>query len=145
MNVNKSKYNRIDYCGREVSCQTLGILGTGRIGTHLAEYGKALFGGVLCWDNNEERLQRQPIDSQAKSMYDLLERSDTLCISVNYIPENFELIGHTEISHLKRSSCIVNISRGEIVNEVAIANAIRSGKGWRICDRCIAVRKQKGV
>lgn len=108
--------------------QTLGILGMGEIGTEVALHGKAFGMNVIYY-------QRHRIDPQAENglgaiyvgLEELLRRSDVLTVCVPQTPQTEKMIGAKELSLLKRSSYLINVSKGAVVDEKALAEVLQAG------------------
>jgi D-3-phosphoglycerate dehydrogenase len=108
--------------GRQLRGSTLGIIGYGAIGTRLAELGLALGMHVLVSDPH---VQAPPALRQT-DLATLLAASDfVVCLAVaTAATEN--LIGHQELGRMKRTAYLVNVSRGNLVDEQALEEALRN-------------------
>ncbi|XP_070694544.1 probable 2-ketogluconate reductase [Pempheris klunzingeri] len=115
--------------GAEVTGSTLGIVGMGEIGHKIAQRSKG-FDMKILYHN---RTRRSVDDEQAvgarycESLDDLLRRSDFVMIAVRLTPDTIDLISRRELSLMKPTATLVNISRGEVVNQDALVEALRSG------------------
>jgi D-3-phosphoglycerate dehydrogenase / 2-oxoglutarate reductase len=111
--------------GRQLAGSRLGIIGYGSIGRYLAEIAKVLGMEVLIADPfatvSEQGLQHVPLD-------DLLVRSDyVVCLAVaNEQTEN--LIGQAALARMQRHASFINLSRGNLVDEAALAAALRESR-----------------
>lgn len=115
---------RDKFRGRQLSGKTLGILGYGRLGTILAEYGKAFRMRVLAHD----RAAVQPAAGVTLVNLDtLLCESDVLSIHIHLEEANRGLIGTPEFAKMKPGAVLVNTSRGAIVDEAAMLAALEAG------------------
>ena len=114
--------------GQDVHGSTLGILGMGRIGQAIAQRARGFGMGVIY--HNRSRLAQ---DVEARyaarlvSKDELLARSDHLVLVLPYSPENHHAIGAAELARMKPTATLVNISRGGIVDDVALARALSQG------------------
>ena len=113
----------------ELAGKTLGILGYGRIGQALARRARA-------FDMEVRAIRREPRGTDAgglaflggpESLDDLLRASDYLAITLALTPETRGLLGARELSLMKRSAMLVNVARGEVVNEDALYEALNNG------------------
>jgi D-3-phosphoglycerate dehydrogenase len=115
------------YVGRQMNSLTIGIIGYGRLGKLMAKYCDALGMEVLLHDpyvfsfgGNIER-NKQPVE-----LDELLERSDVISLHVHVTDETREMINKNTISKMVKRPYLINTSRGEIVNEDDIIDALRS-------------------
>ena len=112
------------FTGRQLSDETLGVLGIGRLGRMTVEYGKAFRMRVLGCD-------REPFhvpDVESVDFDTLLAESDALSLHVHMLPENYHLFDEEAFAKMKRGAILVNTSRGDLVDETALIAALESGK-----------------
>lgn len=111
--------------GHQLAGKTLGILGYGRLGRIMAEYGKAFRMRVLACDV-------QPVEPAPNvtmvGFEQLLTQSDVLSIHVHLTEENRGLIGAAALERIKPGAVLVNTSRGAIVDEQALLAALETGR-----------------
>lgn len=117
----KEIYGAYDYVGAEISNKTLGILGMGRIGTQMAKRAKA-FGMNILYHN---RHKTSSTVAKYCTMTDLLRKSDVLSIHVPYTKQTHELIDISKFKKMKKTSFIINTSRGKILRESDLILALR--------------------
>lgn len=115
------------FLGAEVHGTTLGVLGLGRIGRAIAR--RAAGFGMRVIYHNRRRLARE-IEGGARyvSFADLLTQSDHLVIVLPYSPAVHHLIGAAELGCMKSGAVLVNIARGGVVDDVALAKALAGGQ-----------------
>ncbi len=119
-------WNRDLFRGRELHGRRLGVVGYGRIGSHVCQYGLAFGMDVLAYD---PYLDRWPEDAaHAPSLASMLRRSDVLSLHVPLNDETRGMIGADEIGLLPTGAIVVNTSRGGIVDEAALLAALESGR-----------------
>ncbi len=113
----------------ELSGKTLGIVGLGRIGRDLARRARA-FEMRVVYHNIVPRpaAEEQELGVQFMSLGDLLTVTDILTLNVPLTPQTRNLIGAQELGLLKPSSIVINAARGGIVDELALVDALASGK-----------------
>jgi glyoxylate/hydroxypyruvate/2-ketogluconate reductase len=115
------------FAGTEVHGSTLGILGMGRIGQGIARRGAHGFGMNVIY-NNRSRLAPE-IEAQCKARYvskeELLRTADHVVLVMPYSAESHHAIGAAELALMKPTANLVNIARGGIVDDVALAQALR--------------------
>lgn len=114
--------------GQDVHGTTLGIIGMGRIGQAIARRGVLGFGMKLIYHNRsrldaatEAGLQAQ----YAPTKEDVLRHADHVVLVLPYTPAAHHLIGAEQIALMKPTATLVNIARGGIVDDVALAEALR--------------------
>jgi gluconate 2-dehydrogenase len=115
------------FAGAEVHGTTLGILGMGRIGQGIARRGAHGFGMQVIY-HNRSRLSAEQ-ESACKATYvskqDLLRRADHLVLVLPYSKESHHAIGQAELALMKPTAVLVNVARGGIVDDAALAKALR--------------------
>ncbi|HEV8312264.1 MAG TPA: NAD(P)-dependent oxidoreductase, partial [Burkholderiaceae bacterium] len=115
------------FAGADVHGATLGILGMGRIGRAIAQRGALGFGMRVIY-HNRSRLAPEleaPLDARWVSQEELLREADHLVIVVPYTPEAHHLIGEAELAQMKRWATLTNVARGGVVDDAALAKALR--------------------
>jgi len=107
---------------------TLGILGLGRIGTAAALRAKAFGMRVIAYDPYQPNgVERALGIARARSLDELLEKSDTLSIHAPLTPETHGLLGTRELARLPRGALVINTARGPILDVEALAELMQSG------------------
>ena len=117
------------FAGSDVHGATLGILGMGRIGQAIARRGHLGFGMPVLY-HNRSRLppeQEAPIGARWVEKDELLRRADHLVLVVPYSPASHHLIGARELALMKPTATLTNIARGGVVDDAALAVALRAG------------------
>ncbi|MBK6867711.1 MAG: D-glycerate dehydrogenase [Burkholderiales bacterium] len=116
--------------GQDVHGATLGILGMGRIGRAIARRGALGFGMPVIYHNRS----RLPAEEEAEvgaryvSKEELLKTADHLVLVVPYSAESHHSIGAAELALMKPSATLINIGRGGVVDDAALAQALREGR-----------------
>ncbi|WP_430390550.1 2-hydroxyacid dehydrogenase [Dyella sp. 20L07] len=117
-----------DWLGVDLHGRTLGILGMGRIGQAIARRAMGFDMQVIY--HNRSRLP-EPVERECRatlvSKPELLSRADFLVLVLPFTPANRHSIGAPELAQMKRSAVLVNVARGGIVDDVALAAALREG------------------
>jgi gluconate 2-dehydrogenase len=118
-----------DWLGLDVHGRTLGILGMGRIGQGIARRAAGFDMRVLYHNRSRlpEMIERE-CQATLVSKPELLRQADYLVLVLPFTPENRHAIGAPELAQMKRSAVLVNIARGGIVDDAALAVALREGK-----------------
>jgi phosphoglycerate dehydrogenase-like enzyme len=112
--------------GEDAHGKTLGVLGLGRLGSRVAAVGQAFGMPVLAWSQNLTRERTDELGVElATSKEDLLRRSDIVTIHLVLSGRTRGLIGADDLKQMKPSAYLVNTSRGPIVDEAALVEALR--------------------
>lgn len=118
------------FAGAEVHGTTLGILGMGRIGQAIARRAAHGFGMRVLY-HNRRRLD-PAIEADCRATWvdkaTLLREADHLMLVLPYTPANHHIIGAAELAQMKPSAVLVNLARGGIVDDAALAQALREGR-----------------
>jgi glyoxylate reductase len=116
------------FTGRDVHHATLGIVGMGRIGRAVARRAKGFAMTVLYHDaRRNEDAERELGATFVPELDDLLSRSDFVSLHVPLLPETRHLIDAGRLRKMKRTAILINTSRGPVVDEKALADALRDG------------------
>lgn len=111
--------------GRELSGRTLGIFGVGNIGSAVAAMGRNGFGmRVIATTRRPDHL---PDGTEPVSFDALLERADVLVLSCPLTPQTKDLINADALAKMKLGAVLINVSRGPVTDETALAAALQSG------------------
>jgi phosphoglycerate dehydrogenase-like enzyme len=114
--------------GPELSGRTLGVLGLGRLGTIVAGYGKAFGMRVLGWSANLDPAHARELGVEPVALDDLLVRADVATIHLRLSDRTRGLLGARELDLIGPEGYLVNTSRGPIVAEPALVEALRTGR-----------------
>lgn len=118
-----------DWLGVDVHGKTLGILGMGRIGQAVARRASGFDMPVIY--HNRSRLP-EAIERECRASWvdkaGLLQHADHLVLVLPYTAQNHHAIGAAELAQMKRIAVLVNIARGGIVDDAALAVALREGR-----------------
>ena len=114
------------YAGDDLEGKTLAVIGLGRIGTLVASIACDLGMRVIGTDSKQpepcvERFFR------SEQLHEMLPLADVLVLSVPHTPYTEKMLGEAELSLLKPGAYLINISRGAVVDERALVEALRSG------------------
>ena len=113
------------YVGRQLNFLTIGIIGFGRLGKLMGRYCNGLGMKVLVSDPYVDN-EIEGWNVEQVGLDELLERSDVISIHVHVTDETREMINKNTISKMVKKPYLINTSRGEIVNEDDIIDALRS-------------------
>lgn len=122
-NVMEGEWRRDNFYGSELRGTTLGVIGYGRLGKMVAKYGEVFGMRVLAYDTN-------PLvgtEVELTSLSELLSRSDVISVHLPLNNNTYGLLDHKLFSKVKRGAVFINTSRGEIVDEAALLDALSDG------------------
>lgn len=114
------------FLGAPIHGATLGIAGMGRIGSAVARRGSG-FSMPVIYHNRSALPSEQAAGATWVSKDELLARSDFLVLLTPYSPNTHHWIGQSELAKMKSSAILINIARGGIVDDSALASALESG------------------
>lgn len=112
--------------GRELDGRTLGVLGLGRIGSRIAGIGAAFGMRVIAWSQHLTAEDAEAAGAVLVSKEQLFAESDTLSIHLVLGERTRGLVGAAELAVMKPTSWLVNTSRGPIIDEAALLDALTS-------------------
>ena len=115
--------------GTDVHGKTLGIIGMGRIGEALAQRGHFGFGmPVIYHSHSPKPAVEQRFNAQYRSLPELLQQADFVCLTLPLTAETEGLIGVEQFALMRPETIFINISRGKVVDEAALIQALRDGQ-----------------
>ena len=114
--------------GSELKGKMLGVMGLGKIGTQVAKVGKAFGMDVCAWSENLNLSHANEIGVLPMSKEDLLKNSDIISIHLVLGERYKNLITKKEIEMMKKTSFLINTSRGQIINENDLVEALKDEK-----------------
>ena len=126
--VRKGDFDWRPYRGVELHGKTLGIIGTGSIGCRVAEIAKAFEMQILAYDKYPNMKKAEEIGMKYIDLNMLLKESDFITLHVPLTSETERLIGKKEIKAMKKGAVIINTSQGNVIDEKALIEALKSGK-----------------
>ncbi len=120
--------------GLELKGKTLGIVGFGNIGVEVAKRAKSFEMNILAYDvldsalETAKRMNVEPFGPSKDAIEALLRIADVITLHVPLLPSTHHMISEREFSLMKEGVYLINASRGGVVDEKALLEAIRSGK-----------------
>ncbi|MEG4964714.1 phosphoglycerate dehydrogenase, partial [Microcoleus sp. K4-C2] len=126
--VKGGKWERNRFIGVEVYKKTLGIVGLGKIGSHLAAAAKAMGMKLLAYDPFISTERADQLGCRLVELELLMRESDYITLHIPKTPETLHLINAEVLSKMKPTARIINCARGGIIDEAALAEAIKEGK-----------------
>ena len=114
--------------GFDLLGKTIGVVGTGRIGTHVIEIAKGFGMNVVAFDTHQDAARASSLGFTYLQLPELAAASDVVTLHVPYLPETHHLINADVISKMKDGVLLINTARGEVVDTLAFVAALKSGK-----------------
>jgi len=113
--------------GHLLSGRRVGVVGLGRIGKRVSEMLKALNADVVGFDICPDTAWAEKHGVKIRSFQEILATSDILCLHLSILNENPFILGQREISKMKKGAIVINTSRGQVIDEDALYEALKSG------------------
>jgi D-3-phosphoglycerate dehydrogenase len=126
--VKNGKWDRKSYVGAEVYKKTLGIVGLGKIGSHVAAAAKAMGMKLIAYDPFISLERADHLGCRLVDMDLLFRESDYITLHIPKTPETANLINAEAIAKMKPTVRIINCARGGIIDEAALAEALKEGR-----------------
>lgn len=116
------------FLGNSIKGKVVGIIGLGRVGTEVAKLFRLLGAHVVYWSRRRKPEVEHALGIKFARLEDLLKSSDIAVLSIALTEETEGMIGDRELSLMKDGAILINVSRGAIIDEVALLNHLRSGR-----------------
>jgi len=113
--------------GMELRGKTLGLIGLGRVGSEVARRARAFEMRVLAHDPHISENVARDVGTELVPLQELLAQSDIVSLHTALSPETEKMINAETLARMKRGARLINAARGELVDEAALAAALRSG------------------
>src|SRR5437764_482945 len=126
--LREGQWKRSKFTGVEVTEKTVGVVGLGRIGQLVAQRLAAFDVELIAYDPYIQPGRAAQLGVRMVSLEELLRESDFITIHLPKTPETVGLIGAAELATTKRGVIIVNAARGGLIDEAALADALKSGQ-----------------
>ena len=127
--VQQGRWDREAFTSLSLNHKTVGIIGGGNIGRRVAALVQALGAQVLYYDAFRLPLEReQELHMTYVSLDELLERADLISLHVPLLESTHHIIGAEQLARMKPFACLVNTSRGGLVDDAALLQALHEGR-----------------
>ncbi len=126
--VKGGKWDRKSFTGVEVYKKTLGIVGLGKIGAHVATVARAMGMKLLAYDPFVSNERADQVGCRLVDLDILFREADYITLHLPKTPETVHLINAEALAKMKPTVRIVNCARGGIIDEAALAEAIKNGQ-----------------
>jgi len=125
--LHSGEWKRSKFTGLEVTDKTVGVVGLGRIGVLFAQRMSAFGTRLLAYDPYVPAARAAQIGVTLVTLDELLRESDFVSVHLPKTPETLGLIGERELALMKPTAILVNAARGGLVDEHALAQALKAG------------------
>lgn len=125
--MQQGKWNRKLYTGVELRGKTLGVIGLGRIGSGVATRSLAFDMNVIGYDPFVNTERAESLGIKVVSLEELIKEADFISVHMPLTPKTKDLISEENIYKTKKGVRFINCARGGIINEEALANAVKDG------------------
>ncbi|HEY9798623.1 MAG TPA: phosphoglycerate dehydrogenase [Leptolyngbyaceae cyanobacterium] len=126
--VKNNQWDRKSFIGAEVYKKTLGVVGLGKIGSHVATVARAMGMKLLAYDPFISVERADQLGCRLVDMDLLLQESDYITLHMPKTPETSHLINAEALAKMKPTARLINCARGGIIDEEALYEALKSGK-----------------
>lgn len=121
----RGRWERHRLAGHQMSGKTLGIIGVGRLGNIMSQYGRAFRMRVLGCDPN---LSAMPEGVEKVDLPTILREADFISVHVHPSADARQLLGPEELAQIKSGASLINTSRGSLIDEAALIREMKSGR-----------------
>ncbi len=123
-----SGWGPMQFLGADVSGETLGIIGMGKIGYAVAKRASGLGMKIVYYDTKRNEAAESELDAEMMTIPSLLSSADFVTLHIPLFEKTRHLIGKAEFEMMKQTAFLINTSRGPVVDEVALATALKEGE-----------------
>ncbi|KKB73948.1 MULTISPECIES: phosphoglycerate dehydrogenase [Bacillus] len=114
--------------GYELDGKTLGLIGFGEIGKKIARRASGFNMNIMAYGTYKDYKSAKQLNVRFAELDDLLAKSDFVCISTSLRPETFHLVNEERLAKMKNTAFLINIARGEVIDENALIQALEQKK-----------------
>ncbi|MDD5472594.1 MAG: phosphoglycerate dehydrogenase [Candidatus Methanoperedens sp.] len=125
--LKSKKWDRKKFMGVEVRGKVLGVVGLGRIGTEVAKRAQGMEMNILAYDPFISQERAGELGVELTTVEDIVKRADYITVHTPLTKETKDLIGSKEFVIMKKGARLINCARGGIINEEALAKAVKDG------------------
>ena len=126
--IHAGRWEKSGASGTELRGKTLGLVGLGRVGTEVARRARALEMKILAHDPYVTPAAAREVEVELVSLEDLLKQSDVISLHTSLSAANEKMFNAATFAKMKRGARLVNCARGELIDEAALAEALKSGQ-----------------
>ncbi len=125
--LKSKKWDRKRFMGVEVRDKVLGVVGLGRIGSEVAKRAQGMEMKILAYDPFISSQRAKDLGVELTTVEDIIKRADYITVHTPLTKETRDLISGREFAIMKKGARLINCARGGIINEEALAKAVRDG------------------
>jgi D-3-phosphoglycerate dehydrogenase len=126
--VRGGEWERSRFRGVELEGRTLGLIGAGRVGGEVVTRARSFGMEVIVYDPYLTDSRARELGFRLTDLEELLKSSDVVSIHVPLTSETEALLGAEELAAMKRGAYLVNVARGGVIDESALADALSEGR-----------------
>jgi D-3-phosphoglycerate dehydrogenase len=126
--IKQGQWNRKSFTGVEVYKKTIGVVGLGKIGSHVAGVARAMGMKLLAYDPFISNERAEQLGCRLVELDLLFREADYITLHLPKTPETFHLVNAETLAKMKPTTRIINCARGGIIDETALAEALKEGK-----------------
>jgi len=128
VSVHAGKWEKSAFSGTELRGKTLGLIGFGRVGAEVARRARALEMKLVAHDPYVTQAVARELDVELVPLEELLRNSDVISLHTSLSAATDKMIDAAAIAKMKRGARLINCARGELIDEAALAEGLRSGQ-----------------
>lgn len=121
------KYNWNMFKGIELTGKTLGIIGTGAIGKRVAEIASGFNMSIIAYDPNPDHVFAEALNMKYVEIDEVISNSDILTLHLPLLESTKNFMSQPQFNNMKTSAILINTSRGELMNQEDLVNALERG------------------
>ena len=125
--IREGRWSERTQTSMDVVGSTVGVVGLGQIAQAFVVRARAFGTRVLVHTRTQDATVAERLGIEYVSLVELLQQSDTVCLFASLTAETRHLIGARELALMKRSAYLINIARGELIDETALLEVLREG------------------
>jgi len=126
--IHAGRWEKSGASGTELRGKTLGLVGLGRVGTEVARRARGLEMKVLAYDPYVTPAAAREVDVELVALDELLKRADVISLHTSLSAATEKMFNAAAFAKMKRGARLVNCARGELIDEAALAEALKSGQ-----------------
>jgi D-3-phosphoglycerate dehydrogenase len=126
--LREGRWDRSKFVGVELDGRTLGLIGAGRVGGEVVARARAFGMEVIVYDPYLTEERAKEVGFRLTDLDEVLQTSDVISVHVPLTAETEGLVGEEALARMKDTAYLVNASRGGVVDEPALAEALTAGK-----------------
>jgi D-3-phosphoglycerate dehydrogenase len=125
--MQRGEWDRKRFTGSELRGKKLGLVGLGRIGSHVAGVGRALGMEVLAYDPYLSQTRAKELNVTLAPLDELLSHADAISLHLPATAETRNLIDRRRLALMKKTAVVINTARGGVIDEMALVEAVNAG------------------